>query len=142
MKEVTVHVDGTPVAKGRPRVFFNKSTGRSQTITPEKTAAYEAMCRRAAAEAMCGATPYTDPVSVDILAVMPIAESWSKSKIAMAVSGELRPTGVPDIDNIAKAALDALSPDVIKNDSQVVECSARKVYGLEPALTITVRTLQ
>ena len=41
MKEIYFIVDGKVQPKQRPRVFRNKYTGRTQTITPQATVDYE-----------------------------------------------------------------------------------------------------
>ena len=38
------------------------------------------------------------------------------------------PIGVPDLDNLAKAVMDALNDQVWKDDSQIVEMSIKKKY--------------
>ena len=65
-------------------------------------------------------------------------KSWSGKRRAAALSGELRPTTRPDVDNYVKAALDAINEIVVRDDSLVVELTAAKRYATSPRLTITV----
>ena len=51
-----------------------------------------------------------------------------------------RPTGKPDLDKMLRAVKDALEGVVYRNDSQIVDVAARKVYG-DPGATIEVCTL-
>ena len=135
MQEIVIEIDGAPVPKGRPRFV-------GHVITPEKTRVYEAKGKRAAMAAMTGRTILAGPVFVNVMAIMPIPESWSKKKTSEAVSGEIRPTGKPDADNLVKAALDCLNKIVVNDDAQAVDISIRKIYGLEPKMIITVGEAQ
>ena len=72
---VTVVIDGRAVAKGRARM-----TRRGITYTPAATRKYEAHGRLAAQIAMDGRPPITLPVRVELLVVLPIPRSWSKSQ--------------------------------------------------------------
>ncbi len=48
---------------------------------------------------------------------------------------------MPDVDKLARCALDALSGVVIKDDAQVVELYARKRYGEPERLEVAVHEL-
>ena len=48
------------------------------------------------------------------------------------------PSVKPDIDKLQRAVLDALTGVIYKDDSQVVEVTARKSYGLENKTTILI----
>ena len=67
--------------------------------------------------------------------------SWSKKKTASALAGIVRPTKRPDVDNYAKAALDALNTVVFADDSQITELNVSKHYDQRPGLTITVKRI-
>jgi hypothetical protein len=45
---------------------------------------------------------------------------------------------IPDTDNLAKLVLDAMEGIVYANDVQVVDFRARKVFGPEPGVWVTV----
>jgi hypothetical protein len=45
---------------------------------------------------------------------------------------------IPDSDNLAKLALDAMEGIVYADDVQVVELWVRKVYGSEPGVGVSV----
>ena len=47
----------------------------------------------------------------------------------------------PDIDNYLKALLDSMTGIVFKDDGQVVECSARKLYSLKPRIEFIVKKI-
>lgn len=133
---ITIRLAGAPHGKGRPR--FVRETGHA--FTPAKTRSYEAALRIAAGEAMTGQTPMEGPVSVTVLACFPIPVSWSKKKQLAAVTGDIRPTGKPDLDNLLKA-LDALNEIVFRDDAQIVEAVITKTYSTLPSLIVTVRPL-
>ena len=69
------------------------------------------------------------------------ASAPSARKTAME-DGEIRPVKKPDIDNIAKSVLDALNNVAYRDDSQVVECHARKFYSSQPRVEITILVAQ
>ena len=128
-----ITIDGTPVAKGRARV-----TKSGFAYTPAKTKKFEAHGRLAAQLAMEGKEPLAGPLSVVVSAVLPVPSSWSKKKSADALAGKLRPMTRPDADNYLKAALDALNGIAWRDDSQVVDCTVKKLYGADPRLEIEI----
>jgi Holliday junction resolvase RusA-like endonuclease len=130
---VTVVIAGEPVAKARPRV-----TRRSVTYTPAHTRKYEAHARLAAQLAMGDRPPIEVPVRLELVAELPIPVSWSGRRRALAVTGDLLPTSRPDVDNYIKAGLDSLNEIVVRDDSQVIEITARKRFSVAPKLVMTV----
>ena len=130
---VTFEVSGPAVAKGRPRM-----TGKGVAYTPAKTRAYEAHVRLAAQQAMGARSPFEGPVVVEVTAVLPVPKSWSRKKREDALSGATRPVTRPDVDNYAKAAIDAVNEIVFRDDSQVTELVTRKLYGDRPRLEVKV----
>lgn len=121
--------------QGKARVRFNRATGSA--YTPERTVNYEGRLALAAQEAMTGQNLLLGPLSVSVQALVPIPASWSNRKKQAAESGELRPTGKPDLDNYAKM-LDALNMIVWNDDSQIVELLVTKRYSPNPAMHIRV----
>jgi Holliday junction resolvase RusA-like endonuclease len=70
------------------------------------------------------------PVAVGLRFYMPRPKSKKKAVF---------PTTKPDIDKLARAALDALSTVVFRDDAQVIALQARKVYADAGAkLVITI----
>ena len=131
--EIRVVIDGPPVAKGRPRM-----TRTGHTYTPDKTRAYEDHGRVMAQLAMAGRDPFDGPVNIKVVATMPIPESWSKKKKNDALTGVLRHTTSPDLDNLVKAATDSLNGIVFRDDRQIDSISAMKTYGTKPCTVIEV----
>jgi Holliday junction resolvase RusA-like endonuclease len=127
-------VDGQPVAKGRPR--FARVGKGVKAYTPAKTATYEQQVSWAAKAAMRGASPLAGPVELFVILYMQIPASYSKVKRARAISGDLRPTGKPDLDNVVKGIKDACNNIVWGDDSQVVRMVASKHYAARASATI------
>jgi Holliday junction resolvase RusA-like endonuclease len=130
---ITVVITGEPVAKGRPRI-----TRRGIAYTPAHTRKYEAHGRLAAQLAMGDRPPIEAPVRLELVAELPVPGSWSGRRRALAVTGDLLPTCRPDVDNYIKAGLDSLNEIVVRDDSQIVEITARKRFSIAPKLVMTV----
>ena len=101
--------------------------------------AYEQLIARTAAEAMRH-LPYelTDlPCYVRVDVYKGVPKSWTQAKRARALDGQEIP-GKPDLDNVAKAVLDALNAVVYSDDVQVTRLLVTKQYSLEPRLVVNV----
>ena len=136
MSKVVFTILGQPVAKARPR-FRRLPTGAIMAYTPAKTGDYERRVRAAAGRAMDGRASFVEAVSVRIMVNMGIPQSWPKMKKQHAASGVLLPTGRPDLDNIAKAILDAMNGVVFNDDSQITDLILSKRYG-PPSVKVAV----
>jgi Holliday junction resolvase RusA-like endonuclease len=126
---VTVIINGEPVAKARPRM-----TRRGFVYTPAATRKFEAHGRLSAQLAMDGRPPIEVPVRIEL----PVPASWSRRKTADAITGHIRPTSRPDVDNYLKAILDAISTIVVADDAQVVEVYAKKKFSVAPKMIATI----
>jgi Endodeoxyribonuclease RusA len=82
--------------------------------------------------------PIEVPVRLELVVELPIPDSWSGRRRALAVTSDLLPTSRPDLDNYIKAGLDGLNEIVVRDDSQIVEISARKRFSIAPKLVMTV----
>ena len=132
---ITVIYDVTPQAKGRARF------GRGHAYTPQATVDYQHDLGWCAKAGMGGRKPIIGSVKITALFELPVPASWSKARRAAAIAHNVRPTGKPDLDNYIKAALDAINGIVIADDAQGVEINARKVYGINPKVVLTVTPL-
>jgi Holliday junction resolvase RusA-like endonuclease len=133
VEPVTIVIGGDPVAKGRPRI-----TRKGFAYTPAATRKFEAHGRLAAQQAMGDRPPIACPVRIVAHVELPVPTSWSRARTAAALTGDIRPTTRPDLDNYVKGALDAINTIVVADDSLVVEIDARKRYGVQPKLVLTV----
>lgn len=135
----TFVIPGEPKGKGRPR-FSARTTkdGRAfvTTRTPQETVIYENLVRLEY-EAQCGVRFPDDAQMVALItAVYAIPKSASKRRRAQMLEGRVLPRKKPDVDNIAKCILDSLNGIAYRDDSQVVECTVKKVYGDTPCVMV------
>lgn len=126
-------VPGEPRGKGRPR--FTKRGGFLSTYTDAMTVRYEATIAAAGAQAMGGMEPLHTPISLRIEAFMGVPKSWGRKARQEAMEGLVVP-GKPDLDNIAKAVMDALNGVLYADDKQVCALRISKRYSLEPQIEI------
>lgn len=124
-----------PVPKARPRL------GAGRIYTSPKTALFEGRVRRLSREAMNarGLKPTADPLTVTLTFIMPIPQSTSKAQRAELARG-MPHHKKPDLDNLIKAVLDGMNERVFKDDHQVWELNAKKIYGEEPSIIVKVET--
>ena len=122
----TAHV--SPCGKDRPR--FSLGSGFPRVYTSEKTRRFETIFSDVAHGAMmrAGLVPTYDAVRLRIVAYFPVPQSYSKKKHNECVSGVIKPMMKPDIDNVVKAALDAMNDVVYDDDKQVFELVVSKRY--------------
>ena len=134
---VEIVVPGEPRGKARARTL---KSGR--TYTPQGTKAYEALVQAAYWQAYMGSPgpkfAAGEPLRLTVDAFMKLPASASKKKLAMMLSGALRPAKKPDWDNIGKVVSDALTGLAYPDDAQVVEARVRKFYSESPRAVITV----
>ena len=133
MKALTFSVPGNPVPQPRPRFTVQGGLAKAYVKKMHPVHAY----RRAIAfeASAAGATPVDQPVSVVIDAV------FKRPKSHLRKSG-LRP-GAPalprcDVDNVAKAVLDALTGVAWADDAQVQRLVVEKSYGTEARTTVRI----
>jgi Holliday junction resolvase RusA-like endonuclease len=136
---ITVSLLGEPVAFARMRIAAR--TGAHFVPAPQRNAM--AALRIEAANTMLhmGAAVLDEPVSVELLAELPIPASWSKKRRNLAILGYIRPATRPDIDNIFKLMADAFNGVIWRDDVLVVDVHMRKIYGLQPKLVVTVKPM-
>lgn len=129
-------VPGEPQGKGRARAGRN-----GRMYTPAKTVAYEGLIAMAAQQAMAGAEPLNGPLMLEIDAVHSIPASWPKKRASEALSGSVRPTSKPDIDNITKAIADGGNGVAWVDDKQIVSLVVTKAYGARPEVRVRAALL-
>jgi len=132
-------VPGEPVGKGRPRA--TTINGMARLYTPKKTASYEGLVAHAAQLAMRGAEPFQAAVAVEVDMVCSVPKSYSGKQATRCLSGEVRPTKKPDIDNVLKAVFDGMNGVVWQDDVQAVEVKVSKRYGPTPGVHVRVAAL-
>jgi Holliday junction resolvase RusA-like endonuclease len=130
---VTFAVQGAPVAKARPRVLRS-----GHAYTPSKSVAYERQVQLAASLAMRGHPRLNGAVQATLRFDLPVPASWPARKRAAAITGEIAPTGKPDVDNLLKGFLDGIRTIVIGDDAVIVDVRATKRYGVAPLTICTI----
>ncbi len=126
-------VDGPAVGKGRPRV--STIGGRPRMYTPAKTVAWERRISLAAAGAMGTSKPSDYMWSVRIVVIAAIPSSWPKWRQELARRNGEAP-GKPDLDNVAKAVLDACNGIVYIDDKQVCRLTVERRFGAHPRVEV------
>lgn len=128
MQSIRFVVPVEPFGKGRPR--FSSVHGQSLAYTPTKTRKLENVFKLHARQAMNGRYPFErgTPLKVSILAFFRIPKSLTKAKYLACEQNIELPTKKPDIDNICKAALDAMNEAVFWDDKDVVSLFVEKRY--------------
>lgn len=121
-------IPGEPIGKGRPRATVRG--GFVRTYTPKRTADWERDAAVMLANKWSGA-PLEGPASVSLLALFPRPQRmiWKRKPMPREPF-----TRSPDVDNVAKAVLDALEKaGVLSNDKLVwsLDCVALYCDGDE-----------
>ena len=129
---ITFSVDGNPVPQPRPKISTRGGFGRAYVEAKHPVHEYRASLAAAALQA--GAVPHDEPVSVVIDAVFERPKSHLNKAGVKATAPKLPRC---DVDNIAKAVLDALTGHAWLDDAQVQRLVVEKTYG--PAGRTTVR---
>lgn len=115
--QFTVH--GIPVGKGRPR--FTKD---GHTYTPQKTREYEDKVVQCWQYQSGKGFAAGVPLKAIVTAFFTVPRSTSKKKAA-AMDGTPH-IKRPDVDNVAKAILDALNGHAYNDDSAIAALTVRK----------------
>jgi Holliday junction resolvase RusA-like endonuclease len=114
MKEIILSID----PRGAPRINHR---GRFSSTAKK----YYAWCDELRAEAK--AKGYTLQRELDLVFYIKMPKSWSKKKkLEMRGKPHMQK---PDLDNIAKAFIDALAKDVDWDDCEVYSLRAKKIWG-------------
>lgn len=133
----TFSVAGKPVPQQRPK--FTTVNGHGRAYDPAKSRNFKAEVAILASTAHGMRPPFPDDVEVNIVAWLPIPQSWSKQKQHLALDGIIHPTTRGnDVDNLAKSVLDAMTGIVYKDDSQVTSLHVYKRYSDKPRTSVLV----
>ena len=139
---IAFHVNGIPKGQPRPRSFA-KRIGRKFTARVYDPATAEGWKSdiAIAAKSHLPAAPFEGPVSLEITFFLPRPKRLCRKKdCQIAIPATCR----PDVDNLAKAAMDALTTvGMWADDAQVHHLTVRKYYhGIKdkPGAFITIET--
>jgi len=123
--------------KARPRTVTGAG-GRSITYTTKEDKDWEELVRWSYVRSNSGQAAYEGAFGIRIECTYAVPESFSKRQRMLALSGELTPTGKPDLDNIAKGILDALNGIAFEDDAKCVELHVSKKYGGATGVTVEI----
>jgi Holliday junction resolvase RusA-like endonuclease len=129
---VTFTIAGEPVPQPRPRV--STAGGFARAYVPVKHPVHAYREAIAAAARAAGLTTTGEALNVVIDAVFERPKSHMRKA---GVKPDAPKLPRPDVDNIAKAVLDALQ-DVMGDDSLVGRLVVEKSYGQEARTTVRV----
>lgn len=135
-------VEGKAVPQPRPRVVRMRN-GQTRAYNSEKSVVYKRIVKAAALSEMNKQrlTMTDRPLAMRLTFVFTPPKSYTKKKLEAVKSGELRYTKKPDLDNLAKAILDALNGTVYKDDSQIITLSINKEYGRTDHVAVEITQL-
>lgn len=144
MTEVEFTVRGLPVPQGNAKAFVRG--GRAVVATGARTGPLADWRQAIAAEARAVMTepPADEPVVVHLWFRFPRPRSHYLPANARRLEPELRVdapdfvTTKPDADKIARAALDAMTGVVFRDDSQVARLVVEKRYHSTPGVFVRV----
>lgn len=119
---------GEPIAKQAVKTTMRGGWARHY-YPPKTSKALKAM--RALVHAEHGHAPMTGAVRLQVLFVRARLQSHKKGR-------QYYPVTRPDLDNCLKLLLDALQPDVLSDDNQVVSIWADKIYGENPRTEVEI----
>jgi Holliday junction resolvase RusA-like endonuclease len=129
---LTFSVPGEPVPQPRPRV--STRGGFARAYVPAKHPVHAYRQALAAAAAAAGLSETGEPLNVVIDAVFERPKSHLRKSGVRADAPRLPR---PDVDNLAKAVLDALQ-DVMGDDTLVARLVVEKSYGQEARTTVRI----
>lgn len=147
MMLLSATIYGHPVGKERPRFSRGAPGSKPRTYTPKKTATWEATAATVMRGEWGRPNPWRLPVAVVVRAVSARPQDEVPGPRVLAAHPGLskrlwRPVK-PDVDNVAKAALDALVlAGVLEGDQLVVSLTAESLWtalGEGPRVEIEVR---
>lgn len=139
MSELRFSVHAEIEGKGRARANW----ARRVVHTPAATIRYEKMVKAEAEDVMrrkgIAAFPKGAAVRMDLIIRLTPPQSTSKAKRASMLSGEIRPTKKPDVDNVVKAIGDALNGVAFVDDVQIASLHVERIYAPSEGLDVVIR---
>lgn len=130
---ISLDIFGTPIPQKRPR--FSRKGASTHCYDEQKTLkeGYRWQIR-----SQFRAQPLLIPLGLDLLFFMPIPASLSSVKKKQMENGLIGHVKKPDLDNLQKFLLDCMNGLVFKDDSQVCEIRAKKIYSSKPGTTVRI----
>lgn len=134
MNYITFFVPGNPQALKRHRTFHTKGLAIQYDPSKGDKADFLAKCMEHRPP-----QPWEGPVWVTV------RFTFTRPKSHLRANGQVKPTAPvmhaskPDVDNLTKLVMDALNGVFFRDDSQAYYIDARKSYGDNPGVSVTLR---
>lgn len=135
--KVQFTIPGDPVPKARAR-----KSPAGFVYKDKKTERFENLVRLAYSQAYPDRIPSEAPISLSIISGFSVPESWSKKKKILAICERIFKISRPDLDNLIKSVSDGLNGVAWKDDRQIYELYARKVYAEAPKTTVSIEFIE
>lgn len=135
--EISYAVVGIPKPQARPRTFYGIKKGKAfvNTYSP-KTDWFHLVYTESLKQKNLLKNRFAGALELILIFCLPIPQSISKKKREELHFVSKR----PDLDNLAKAVMDAINNvGLWEDDSQVAHLDVRKIYSDEPRCLITIR---
>lgn len=141
---ISFFVPGVPVAKGSAKAFYSKKLGRAMVVQTnrDKQKPWASMIGYEAQQAGCKIT--NDPVNLSCVFTMPRPKNHfgtGKNQSSLKISAPMYHTSKPDLDKLIRCVKDALTGVAWRDDSQVCELEANKLYGQMCGVYLTITVL-
>jgi len=139
--KINLTVLGEPTAQARHRHFQLKGVKHVQTYDPSKgkKGTFASILQENAPE-----IPLEDPILLTLIFYMPRPKGHygtGRNEGVLKASSPEWHTGRPDIDNLVKFVQDALNKIYWKDDSQICQLRAVKLYSGKPRTEISIESL-
>lgn len=130
-KMISLELYGDPIAQKRPRFSRIGNHVHCYDDQAKIKEGYRWQIRSLYRE-----DPLTIPLAIDLVFFMPIPKSSSGIKKRQMANGIIPHQKKPDLDNCIKFILDTLNGLTFKDDSQISEIRAKKIYSNKPGTLI------
>ena len=134
-------LDLEPMAQSRPRFARHRRGVVAYEKKEMKT--WRTECSKLISEVFETEKLIEGPLKIDVtFYIQPPKYIHFKKKLKEKLEAEEIFCGKkPDIDNYLKSLLDSMTGVVFKDDGQVVECRARKLYSLKPRIEFEIKEI-
>ena len=133
-------VNTPPHGKQRARTVTRG--GYTHSYTPRETVEFERAVAWACRSACKGLQmPENAPLRLDAVFYMPIPKSANKALRERMAGERTMHTKKPDVDNLLKSVLDGCNGIAYKDDNQIAQIRATKVYSENPRIAVTIETI-
>ena len=132
MRSFTCFVRGIPAPQGSKRAFKVGDRAVVVDVNPQELTAWRTDIARLLQDKWKG-PPLEGAVSVELHFLLLRPPSVSEKKRPY-------PSVMPDIDKLARAALDAMTGIVFRDDALVVRLDVTKAYAQESGLQLSARS--